>query len=113
MQVYSKPFHGEAFAQGLGGVVGSAAGVQAFLRVNVLGTELILLQFPSIAMSLVGLEGRHSRCLSYPNTWSVSQISLLNLTLQWGHFTSTAMYIYDEIPPSSNLMKCFDFPVKA
>ena len=112
MQGHSKLFHGEAFAQGHGGIVGSAAGVQAFLlRVKILHTGLILLQFPFIAMSLAGLEGRHSRCLSSLNIWSVSQICHLNLTLQWG--PCTAMYIYDEIPRSSVLMRCFDFPIKA
>ena len=63
-----EPFHGEAFAHGLGGIVGSAAGVQAcLLRLKILGTGVILLQFAFINMSLVGLVGRHSRCPSSLN----------------------------------------------
>ena len=93
MQVCPKPFHREAFAQGLGDVVRSAAGVQAFLlRLKILDTGVILLQFIFINMSVVGLEVRHSRCLLSLSTWCVSQISHRNLTLQWD--PCTAMYIY-------------------
>ena len=110
MQVYFKPFHREAFAQGLGGIVGSAAGVQAFLQMKILGTGVILLQFPFIDMSVVGLVGRHSRCLSSLNIWCTSRISHRNLTLQFG--PCTAMYIYLEITRSSVSMRCFDYPIK-